>query len=112
MDTITVYTTGPACIRCTLTKKLLDEQGISYTEIDIRENEAAREYVVDQAGFTEAPVVEVRRSETLNCPDPSRVDTTTIWSGFRPDLIADLAAGTIHDRTDIASVSSVTPLPV
>lgn len=67
---IVVYTTGPACIRCTMTKKVLTQKGIPFTEVDIRENTAAREYVVEDLGYTEAPVVVVSDEDH--------------WSGFQP----------------------------
>jgi len=70
---IVVYTTGPACIRCTMTKKVLTQKGVPFTEVDIRENTAARDYVVEDLGYTEAPVVVVSDEDH--------------WSGFRPDQI-------------------------
>jgi glutaredoxin-like protein NrdH len=70
---IVVYTTGPACIRCTMTKKVLTQKGVPFTEVDIRENSAARDYVVEDLGYTEAPVVVVTDEDH--------------WSGFRPDQI-------------------------
>lgn len=70
---IVVYTTGPACIRCTMTKKVLTQKGVPFTEVDIRENSAARDYVVEDLGYTEAPVVVVSDEDH--------------WSGFRPDQI-------------------------
>lgn len=78
MDTITVYTTGPACIRCTMTKNVLAQHGIEFAEVDIRENAAAREYVVEELGYSEAPVVVI--------------DDEDHWSGFRPDQIERIAA--------------------
>ena len=35
MLTITVYTTGPGCGRCLLTKRALDKEGITYREVNI-----------------------------------------------------------------------------
>lgn len=75
---IIVYSTGPACVRCRLTKDVLTRKGIPYTEVDIRENQAARDYVVEELGYTEAPVVVVSDQDH--------------WSGFRPDQIDRLAA--------------------
>jgi glutaredoxin-like protein NrdH len=77
MVTVTVYSTGPSCIRCTMTKRGLEQKGVPYVEIDIRENDNAREYVVGDLGYTEAPVVVV--------------DEHDHWSGFRPDHIERLA---------------------
>ena len=78
MITVTVYTTGPTCQRCKLTKDVLTRKGVSFTEVDIREQSAARDYVVDELGYAEAPVVVV--------------DEHDHWSGFRPDQI-DRVAG-------------------
>lgn len=79
---VTVYTTGPRCQRCALTRRCLDVAGISYREIDITQeaNAPARQYLTDDLGYTEAPVVMVDG------------ETENHWSGFRPDLINRLAA--------------------
>lgn len=77
-EKITVYTTGPSCARCTLTKRVLNQKGVPYIEVDIRDNPAAREYVVEDLGYTEAPVVVVTDEDH--------------WSGFRPDHIDRVAA--------------------
>ena len=74
---VTVYTTGPGCQRCKLTKDVLTRKGVSFIEVDIREQPAAREYVVDELGYTEAPVVVI--------------DEHDHWSGFRPDHIDRIA---------------------
>lgn len=74
---VSVYTTGPECIRCVLTKRVLAEKGVRFLEVDIRSNDAAREYVVDDLGYTEAPVVVVTDEDH--------------WSGFRPDKLSALA---------------------
>ena len=76
-EQITVYTTGPSCARCTLTKNVLTTKGIDFVEVNIRENEDARSYVVDELGYTEAPVVIVTDEDH--------------WSGFRPDHINRIA---------------------
>ncbi|WP_349426535.1 glutaredoxin-like protein NrdH [Microbacterium sp. LWS13-1.2] len=75
---IIVYTTGPECMRCTMTKRLLAQQGVRFIEVDIRTNPAAREYVVDDLGYTQAPVVVVSDEDH--------------WSGFRPDKLDALAS--------------------
>lgn len=81
MLTVTVYTTGPSCIRCKMTKDVMTRKGVPYVEVDIRENPDARAYVVDDLGYTEAPVCVVE--------DGSGQDH---WSGFRPDQIDRIAA--------------------
>jgi len=56
---------------------VLTSKGIEFVEVDIRDNEDARSYVVDDLGYTEAPVVVVSDQDH--------------WSGFRPDHIDRIA---------------------
>lgn len=65
MLTVTVYSTGPSCMRCTMT---------------MRENTDARTYITDDLGYSEAPVCVVE--------DGTGEDH---WSGFRPDNIKRVA---------------------
>lgn len=73
---ITVYS-KPNCVQCTQTKNYLDRAGLAYDVEDIRDegNLAAAKAL----GHTSAPVVMVTTDEG-----------TTDWSGFRPDLLAQL----------------------
>lgn len=80
MMSVTVYSTGPGCQRCTLTKKALDQQGVPFVEVDLREQPQARDYVTEELGYTEAPAVVVE--------DGTGQDH---WSGFRPDQIKRVA---------------------
>ncbi|WP_458040398.1 MULTISPECIES: glutaredoxin domain-containing protein [Bacteria] len=75
---VVVYSTGPTCIRCTLTTRVLEAKGVPFKVVDIRENTAARDYVVEELGYTEAPVVVVSDQDH--------------WSGFQPDQINRLIA--------------------
>lgn len=77
---VTVYTTGPACVQCTLTESLLSDLDIPFVECDITrsENHDARDYVVGDLGYTRAPVVVV--------------DEHDHWSGFQPDELKRIAA--------------------
>lgn len=77
---VTIYTTGPGCGRCTLTKTVMNSKDVQFEEVDIRTNPAAREYVTDELGYTEAPVC------VANDQDH--------WSGFRPDHIDRIAQRT------------------
>jgi glutaredoxin-like protein NrdH len=73
---VTVYTL-PVCVQCNQTKKLMDREGIEYDTVDLQEvPELAAEF--KEAGFLQAPVVVVGN-------DGRR------WTGFRPDLIKELA---------------------
>ena len=79
-EAVRVYSTGERCVRCKLTKKALAAKGIEFVEVDVTldENAAARSYIMDELGYSEAPVVVV--------------DDEDHWSGFRPDQIERVAA--------------------
>lgn len=70
---VTVYTTGPSCGACTMTKRHLDRRGIAYTEQPLDDDNLAA--AVD-LGFTTAPVV---------CVNVDGVEDS--WQGYRPDRI-------------------------
>lgn len=87
MLSVTVYSTGSSCQRCRLTIRKLEEARIRFTVIDVTDadNLAAREFITDDLGYSEAPVVIVDDEPQHH------------WSGFRPDLIDRLASsGTTH----------------
>ena len=71
---ITVYT-RPRCAHCMQTKKLLDNLGMEYVEVDLIENPSALAKIKDEWGFTQAPVVETEDD---------------VWSGHRPERIRDI----------------------
>lgn len=81
MLTVTVYSTGPSCMRCTMTKKELDKAGVPFVEVDVRENPNARAYISEDLGYSEAPVCVVE--------DGTGQDH---WSGFRLDCIRRIVA--------------------
>lgn len=66
------------CIQCSATKRALDKAGISYTERDVVEDEAALAEAL-ALGYMAAPVVIVNGGAEH-------------WSGFRPERIASLVA--------------------
>lgn len=76
---LTIYTTGPECMQCAMTKRALGKQGINYQEIDLRTEPSAHRYVTEQLGYTQAPVVIAEEAGTQN-----------VWAGFRPDRIKRL----------------------
>jgi len=80
MLSVTVYTTGSSCMRCTMTCRCLQSAGIPFRVIEVTAEPAALEFVTEELGYTEAPVVVVD-------DDPQHH-----WSGFRPDLISRLAS--------------------
>ncbi|TIH26669.1 glutaredoxin-like protein NrdH [Subtercola vilae] len=67
----------PACVQCTATYRALERHGIEYVVVDVTQNDAALEYISEDLGYFQAPVV--------------LVDDNNHWSGFRPDLIDLLA---------------------
>ena len=71
---ITVYT-KPACVQCTATYRALDSKGIDYKVVDLSQDADALEQV-KALGYMQAPVV---------------VTDEDHWSGFRPDMINELA---------------------
>ena len=75
-ETVTVYS-KPNCVQCTGTYRFLDKAGIQYKVVDLTETPAALEYVSEELGYSQAPVVVV--------------DDHNHWAGFRPDLITTLA---------------------
>lgn len=76
MLTVTVYTTGPSCVRCKMTKSAMTKGGISWREVDITQEPDARDYITQELGYSEAPVCVVE--------DGTGEDH---WSGFRPEQI-------------------------
>jgi glutaredoxin-like protein NrdH len=72
----TVYT-KPNCTKCTWTKRKLNKMGVPYVEVDITEDDDARDYVLS-LGHREAPVVVPARGES--------------WSGYSELKLEALAA--------------------
>lgn len=68
---ITVYG-QPNCMQCSMTKKVLTDEGIPFKEIDVSRDEKALEYV-KSLGFESLPVVEIEGEEP--------------FYGFRPDRL-------------------------
>lgn len=71
---ITVYS-KPVCPQCDATKKYLTKMDVEYTEIDISQDEAARQEVLDM-GYQQTPVV---KSGDVH------------FSGFRIDKLREIA---------------------
>lgn len=77
---ITVYS-KPQCVQCTATQRTLRSVGADFTVVDLTEQPAALEYVTEDLGYTQAPVVVVE--------DGTGQDH---WSGYRPDRLKAAAA--------------------
>jgi glutaredoxin-like protein NrdH len=71
----TVYT-KPQCVQCEATKRMMDKLGVEYTTVDIVENPAELDKLIEM-GYRAAPVV---------------VTDKDSWSGFQPEKIEALAA--------------------
>ena len=67
------------------TMAVLENVGITYTLIDLTQDENALQHV-EELGFTQTPIVEAG---------------TTSWAGFRPDLIHALATSITLDTYDV-----------
>ena len=71
---VTVFA-KPHCVQCEATKRQLRKQGIDFTTVDLTADPDAL-LRVQQAGFKQAPVV---------------FTDDASWSGYRPDMIKQLA---------------------
>lgn len=71
---VTVYT-KPSCQQCTATYRALDKKGIPYNSVDITVDVEAGDRL-RSLGYQQAPVVTAGENH---------------WTGFRPDLIEELA---------------------
>lgn len=76
--TVTVFA-KPHCPQCEATKRQLTKQGLEFEVVDITENPNTLADL-QKAGFRQAPVV---------------IAADASWSGFRPDLIKQLAAKSV-----------------
>ncbi len=58
MKKVILYTT-PTCVFCPLVKKFLEEKGAEYEEIDVSEDEKARQEMIEKSGQMSVPVVTI-----------------------------------------------------
>ncbi|WP_411730939.1 glutaredoxin family protein [Paeniglutamicibacter sp.] len=70
---ITIYT-KPGCFGCRKTAEKFTEARVAFTEVDITQKLAALEYVTEELGYSQAPIVVV--------------DDDFHWSGLNPTNIA------------------------
>lgn len=77
---VTVYSAGSTCRQCEWTCVRLSESGIPFRVVQLATNDAAREYVTEDLGYSRAPVVVVDGEPEHH------------WSGFDPIHIDRLAA--------------------
>ena len=79
--TVTVFT-KPHCPQCDATKRQLTKLGVPFETVDLTQNPSTLEQL-QAAGFQQAPVVIT--------PDNS-------WTGYRPDLIREVAQQVAADN--------------
>jgi glutaredoxin-like YruB-family protein len=58
MAEVRLYST-PTCPYCRMAKDFLDEQGVTFTMVDVSEDETAAREMVDKSGQMGVPVMEV-----------------------------------------------------
>ena len=77
--TVTIYSKPykSGCFQCDKTKDLFDAAGIEYTFMDITGNDAALEYISEELGYAQAPVVICEIEGSINH-----------WAGLNPPMIA------------------------
>ena len=72
---VTVFS-REGCVQCNATYRALDDRGVDYRIVDVDELREGAAEELRALGFTRLPVV--------------KVPGTSAWSGFRPDLIAEI----------------------
>jgi glutaredoxin-like protein NrdH len=75
-------------VQCTATERKLKELGISFKKFDVTQDEKALNWLKEM-GYQQAPVVVP--SFDYNITD-AKGERVVHWSGFRPDLLAQLAS--------------------
>ena len=58
MPNVTMYTT-PSCVYCKIAKEFFKENNIKYTELNVAEDNEAREEMVEKSGQLGVPVIMV-----------------------------------------------------
>ena len=58
MTTVTIYTT-PTCPWCVKTKEFLKKRKVSFREMDVTEDEKARDELVEKSGQMGVPVIDI-----------------------------------------------------
>jgi glutaredoxin-like protein NrdH len=79
--TLTIYTKPSGCFGCTKTKQKFAGAGLAFREVDITTNQAAFEYITEELGYAQAPVVVYDKDGTENH-----------WSGLNPAKIEQVIA--------------------
>lgn len=85
--TVTIYTKPSGCFGCNKTKQLFTEAGLSFHEEDITTNEAAFQYITEELGYSQVPVVVYDKDGSENH-----------WSGLNPTKIDQVIAIETQNR--------------
>ena len=70
---ITIYT-KPGCFGCRKTAEKFTEAHVAFTEVDLTQVPAALEYVTEELGYSQAPVVVVDDEFHWSGLDPANID--------------------------------------
>lgn len=73
--TITLYT-KPGCSPCRIVAKKFTEAGIEFTIVDLSQNPAAVEYVTEELGYAQAPIVVIDDQNHFSGPDADKINET------------------------------------
>ncbi|MGY4542509.1 glutaredoxin-like protein NrdH [Arthrobacter sp. UYNi723] len=77
--TLTIYTKPAGCFGCNKTKQKFAAAGLAFREVDVTSNPAALEYIAEELGYTQVPVVVYDKDGTENH-----------WSGLNPVRIEQI----------------------
>lgn len=79
--TLTLYIKPSGCFGCEKTKQKFTEAGVEFTAVDITTNPGALEYITEELGYSQAPVVVYEKDGSEDH-----------WSGLNPVKIAQVIA--------------------
>ncbi|MFB0839980.1 glutaredoxin family protein [Arthrobacter sp. E44] len=85
--TVTIYIKPSGCFGCNKTKQKFVEAGLSVHEVDVTTNQAAFEYITEELGYSQVPVVVYEREGSENH-----------WSGLNPGKIDQVIAIETQNR--------------
>lgn len=70
---ITIYT-KPGCFGCRKTAEIFTEAHIDFTEVDITQQASALDYITEDLGYSQAPVVVVNDDFHWSGLNPSNIN--------------------------------------
>jgi glutaredoxin-like protein NrdH len=79
--TLTIFTKPQGCFGCAKTKDLFTAAGVAFVEVDITTNDQALEYISEDLGYAQVPVVVYDKDGTEDH-----------WSGLNPTKINQVIA--------------------